>query len=242
MVLSKGQINKGSFKKGLIPWNKNLKGVMPKPWNKGIPRSDEEKRKISKSHIGKHLSEETKKKMGKAHTGMKHSEEIRNKIRESKLGEKNPMFGKQSWNKGMNKEEFKSHYKNGFGGAVNLEHKGEKNPNWFGGISFEPYDKSFNNRFKELIKIRDGFMCLKCGMKDEDHIRLFGIKEPIHHINYNKKFSIPENCCVLCVRCNTEVNTNRLHWTKFFQSLLSERYSYSYTELNEIILNVGSIK
>ena len=35
MGLHKGQINNTSFKKGIIPWNKNKKGVMPIPWNKG---------------------------------------------------------------------------------------------------------------------------------------------------------------------------------------------------------------
>lgn len=38
--------NKGSFKKGQIPFNKGKKGVMPTPWNKGVPISEETRQKI----------------------------------------------------------------------------------------------------------------------------------------------------------------------------------------------------
>lgn len=114
----------------------------------------------------------------------------------------------------------------------------EKNPRWLGGISFEPYTLDFNKRFKEEIRIRDGFLCIKCGMKEEDQLVIFKRKLSIHHVNYIKKETFPENCCTVCVRCNAEVNTNRPHWTKFFQSLLSERYGYQYTEDGKIILNL----
>ena len=36
-----------------------------------------------------------------------------------------------------------------------------------------------------------------------------------------------------------EVNANRLHWTKFFQSLLSEKYGYKYGNNQEVILNIN---
>lgn len=109
---------------------------------------------------------------------------------------------------------------------------------WERFIHFEPYTKEFNKAFKLAIKQRDGFMCLKCGMREEDHLKLFNQKEHIHHINYDKKLTIPENCCILCIRCNAEVNSNSSHWTKFFQSILTERYSYQYVN-EEIILNLN---
>ena len=122
---------------------------------------------------------------------------------------------------------------------------GENNPAWLGGISFEPYTPEFNKVFKLAIKQRDGFMCLKCGMREEDHFKIFNKKQAIHHINYIKENTFEENCCVLCNRCNIEVNSNRKSWIKFFQSLLSEKYGYQYTKDGKIILNftqLNSIK
>lgn len=121
-------------------------------------------------------------------------------------------------------------------------HIGEKNHNWTGGNSYKRYPREFNKRFKLTIKQRDGFVCLKCGMREEDHIKLFGKKIHIHHINYDKMITLKENCCILCTRCNMEVNSNKKSWIKFFQSLLSERYGYPYSETGEIILNLQEVQ
>ena len=63
--------------------------------------SEESKRKMSESHIGKHHSEESKKKISEALSGEKAYwygkhllEEHKNKISEALSGEKNPNFGK----------------------------------------------------------------------------------------------------------------------------------------------------
>jgi len=114
---------------------------------------------------------------------------------------------------------------------------GEKHPNYQGGIAFEPYDSNFHYKFKTLIKQRDGFLCQKCGMREEDSKTLFTKGLAVHHIDYNKKLTIKENCCSLCLRCNSEVNSNRKSWTLFFQSILSEKYGYKYEE-GKIILNI----
>lgn len=47
--------------KGHTPWNKGKKGQIA--WNKGVPHTEETKRKIAESKKGKPLSEEQKKKM-----------------------------------------------------------------------------------------------------------------------------------------------------------------------------------
>lgn len=112
-------------------------------------------------------------------------------------------------------------------------------PAWLGGKSFEPYTLEFNKAFKEAIRKRDGFLCLKCGMHEEDNKVLFGKILTTHHIDYNKLNSIPQNCCVLCNRCHIEVNTNRNSWTKFFQSMLTERYGYKYTEDGKVIIKLN---
>lgn len=109
----------------------------------------------------------------------------------------------------------------------------EKNGRWLGGKSFEPYNKDFNNKFKRAIRNRDNHMCLKCRIHQEKLNRAL----TVHHIDYDKNLTIPQNCCSLCVKCNSEVNANRIHWTKFFQSLLSEKYGYKYQD-NKIILEL----
>ena len=108
----------------------------------------------------------------------------------------------------------------------------EKHPNWQGGLSFEPYTPKFNNIFRELIRQRDNYICMICGVHKEKLYRALDV----HHIDYNKKISIPQNCISLCNSCHLKTNWNREHWIKFFQSILAEKYNYKYSETGEIIL------
>lgn len=94
-------------------------------------------------------------------------------------------------------------------------------------ISFihnEEYDNNFINSFKSKIKDRDNYACLICQANNK--------LLQIHHIDYNKKLSTPENCCALCISCHTKTNFNRKSWTTFFKSLLSEKYKYKYPLIN----------
>lgn len=115
---------------------------------------------------------------------------------------------------------------------------GERSSNWQGGISNEPYDQRFNKQFKKFIKERDG-CCMLCNVGFED-LRLLKRQTDVHHVNSNKKLSIPQNCVTLCKRCHGITKKNRQHWIKFFQSLLSERYGYKYAETGEIILSTNN--
>lgn len=116
---------------------------------------------------------------------------------------------------------------------------GPNSANWKGGKSFEPYPINFNKKFKKLIRDRDKYSCMKCYIFEEDHKIISGDVLSVHHIDYIKQNTLKENCCTLCRRCNAEVNYNRNHWTKFFQSLLSEKYSYNYNQNGEIIINIS---
>ena len=116
------------------------------------------------------------------------------------------------------------------------KHIGENHPNWLGGKSFEPYDIEFNKKFKKAIRERDG-CCMLCNIGFED-LHLLKRKIHIHHVNYDKLISLPQNCISLCNKCHGITNKNREHWTKFFQSLLTERYNYQYNENQEIVLEV----
>ncbi len=72
---ARGRLLKGNplvFKKGNVPWNR------------GIPRSDETKRKISEANQGRRLSEEHKRKVGDGNRGKVLSDETKARISESR--------------------------------------------------------------------------------------------------------------------------------------------------------------
>lgn len=113
--------------------------------------------------------------------------------------------------------------------------RGEKSPNWHGGVSFKPYDDRFNKEFKRNIRKRDNYICMLCGI----HVEKLKGTLNIHHINYDKLLSVPENCISLCKGCHGLTQKNREYWIKFFQSLLNEKYGYQYNENKEVILNLN---
>jgi len=156
------------------------------------------------------------------------------KHRQSSIAKmKKSLRGRKSWNKGR-VNVYSEETRKKMSIAKIGKYNGEKHPSWLGGKSFEPYNKEFNNKFKRAIRKRDNYVCLKCGKHQEKERGSLSV----HHINYDKKLTIPENCCALCRSCNSEVNWKRKHYTKFFQSLLSEKYGYQYSEEGEIILEI----
>jgi len=93
---------------------------------------------------------------------------------------------------------------------------GESHPFWLGGVSFEPYSPIFNERLKEKVRRRDGYVCQKCGMTQKESVEKFQKKLFIHHIDYNKQNCDLSNLASLCPRCSSNVNFNREHWTRYF--------------------------
>lgn len=110
---------------------------------------------------------------------------------------------------------------------------GELWNNWQGGKSFEPYGLDFNDRFKEGVRERDNRCCIICNKMEEELNELLHV----HHVDYIKINNFPQNCVSLCRKCHAQTNSNRHHWTLFFQSLLKERYNYEYTPDQRIILD-----
>ena len=91
-------------------YNANICGKFYRPPESRTPHTEETKRKISESLLGKKASEASKKKMSEAHKGKKfteerkrnmskarlgakHTEETKRKISEAQLGEKNHRYG-----------------------------------------------------------------------------------------------------------------------------------------------------
>ena len=244
------------FKKGNTPWNKELtketdervrksskkqseirtkllKEGKIQVWNKGLTINDE-RVKNNLNSLGKFKGEERKDKTYKELYGDEKSNEIKKKMGKTqskiKLGKNNPMYGVRG----------EEHPRFGTTPSFNTRKKqsaiyqGILIDEWKKFISKEPYDQNWTPKFRRFIRKRDNQICLKCGI----HREKLNESLSVHHINYNKKLTIPQNCCSICRKCNAEVNYNRPHWTKFFQSLLSERYGYQYSENKEIVLDL----
>lgn len=204
--------------------------------NKGKKLTKETRMKISMSNKGRIISEETRRKLSKSHKGKIRSEETKKRLSESHKGNKGYWKGKHR------SEETKR--------KISLKHKGKKLSKetiekmsgenshcWMGGKSFEPYDKTFNKEFKRLIRKRDNQICMLCNIHREKLNRALHV----HHVNYNKLLSIPQNCISLCTSCHSKTRVNRKYWILFFKNLLSDRYEYKYDEEN-IIINIGDIE
>lgn len=101
---------------------------------------------------------------------------------------------------------------------------GENNPNWKGGVSLEQYGLDFNSHLKLQIRQRDDFTCQLCGAKEN------GRALDCHHIDYDKQNNSEINLISLCQEngCHQKTNGRRSYWTKYFQSLLTEKYGYLY--------------
>ena len=97
--------------------------------------------------------------------------------------------------------------------CASFAHRGPGNPMWNGGSSFEPYPPTFNEQFRQAIRERDHHICAIC--------RLFG--KMVHHINYVKDDTTPENCVTLCNSCHSVTNGNREYWEQELSGLLRVR-------------------
>lgn len=96
---------------------------------------------------------------------------------------------------------------------LSFAHIGPKHWNWQGGKSFEPYPASFNGDFKRRIMERDSHTCAVCRLS----------AEVVHHINYVKDDTVPENCIALCRHCHGKTNKDREYWQMILSSLLEAR-------------------
>lgn len=104
-----------------------------------------------------------------------------------------------------------------------IMNRGERNPMWKDGISFEPYSIKWTKSLRESIRERDYYTCKLCGKKQTNRVHC------VHHIDYNKENCHPKNLITLCIGCNSKVNANREYWTNYFnlnyENLLREMSS-----------------
>jgi len=254
------------FKKGLVPWNKGLTKHNDSRIKKiselqtGRKVSDETIQKLKESHkdqnkgktyddiYGDKADYMRKIRQGTNHPfyGKKHTEQTKKLISASRTGQ---CVGKEHHLYGTHpsKETVKKQRESHLGKRLSKEQRnkisksligkmaGEKCHFWKGGISFDPYTLDFTNVFRESIRERDNRCCVLCNQLEEDDAR----KLSVHHVDYDKTNSFPQNCVSLCRVCHSLTNGKRAHWKTFFQGLLKERYGYEYTQDQKIILDFG---
>ena len=194
----------------------------PRPPRKGNnPLSAETKAKISASlkgrpspTLGMKHTDETKEKLkkvrrgpGNAFYGRKHSEEAKRRMSEKKKGTKtgstNPRYGKKRTDEEKRKISLK---------RVELGiAKGDKNPNWRGGVSrgrsAEMQTAAYKNWRKSVFE-RDVYTCQFCGQKGgdlhADHIKPWAF---FPELRYDVK-----NGRTLCVSCHKTTYKEALKW------------------------------
>lgn len=113
--------------------------------------------------------------------------------------------------------------------------KGQKNPQWRGGISFGKYCPKFNFEFKERVRAFFGYTCQVCG-----HVWIEGeTRLAVHHVNYEKMV-----CCsnikplfvpVCAHGCHSKTNFNRDYWEEIFTNkIMLEHNGECYVEKDSI--------
>lgn len=174
------------------------------PWNKGKKMSDEyrEIARLAKQNV----SQETRDRMSKAHMGLKthitpHSEETKRKI---SLKKKGCIMPRSAFSPESMRKRVATRRKNG-------SYDSERCGMWRGGISFEPYTTDWTETLRISIRERDGYTCKLCGKRQGDKVHC------VHHIDYNKKNSDPDNLITLCINCHPKTNIDRKRWEEYFK-------------------------
>lgn len=166
------------------------------PWNKGKRRiySDLYRKRISEGHMG---IKPWQKQLGDNHPDVLIYKE---KMRQLAFKFKGRTFSNVTKQK------------------MSVARKAEKNPNWQGGLSYEPYGKDFGNRLKEQIRNRDCYRCQQCFRHQNELTE----KLVVHHIDFNKKNNCADNLISLCRSCHSQMSFNREQWIKYFQNRMFE--------------------
>jgi hypothetical protein len=193
---------------------RNLGGTS---WNKGLTASDEAKANMSKAALGKKITAETRAKISRAALGRKHTNETRARIALAHLGMKPTTETRVKLSKVAHERKFSIATRI----KMSMVCQGDKSHFWRGGISFLPYSPEFNNSLKESIKLRDGYCCQLCAIRQTPGWSNRGSIPflHIHHIDYNKKNNDRDNLISLCCRCHGQTTSgNRDYWREHFRT------------------------
>lgn len=86
-------------------------------------------------------------------------------------------------------------------GKRNAQLTGEKNYNWKGGTSFEPYSPEWTKEIRAKIRERDNFRCSICGKTEIEN----GRRLSVHHIDFNKLNCALDNLMTVCNSCHAQI-------------------------------------
>jgi hypothetical protein len=139
--------------------------------------------------------------------------------------------GSKPWNIGIprTKEEKLKMGKNRKGLTAGVKH-----PNWRGGISTNPYSVDWTQTFKRSIRERDNYTCQLCGKLQGD------LAFCVHHIDYDKLNSNPNNLITLCHKCHVKTNFNREYWENLLNgtALTADQINYLWVQRKAIDLHL----
>lgn len=99
--------------------------------------------------------------------------------------------------------------------------RGEKHPQWKGGISCEPYcDIWLDKEYKDSIRKRDNYKC-----QNPDCWNTIKTKHSlsIHHIDYIKTNCHPNNLITICLSCNSRANANREWHMAYYNAIMQKK-------------------
>lgn len=173
--------------------------------------------------FGKHPSKTTRFKMSKAGQGRVFTEEHKENMKKAcknriitiktRMKISNTLKGRS-----LADVNHKSNCSCSFCKAHRKELTKEFNPNWQGGISFEPYSLEWTKELKEQIRKRDNYTCQnpECNKTQEQN----GAALDVHHMDYVKDNLIESNLISLCINCHRKSNWNRNYWFAYYTYIM----------------------
>ncbi len=177
--------------------------------NSGKRYTEKHRKNISDGNKGKKLSKEHKENLSKSHKGYITPEKTKEKLRQIAL-ERKKRLGYVNSPESIEKMKCIAKKRGNNGNGYKKGHKGlkgENNPAWNNGSSFEPYSSDWTEALKKSIRERDNYICQLSGK--------YG--NCVHHIDYDKKNCNSNNLITLSVSYNSIVNSKRENWTNYFK-------------------------
>lgn len=148
-----------------LEWIKKISGENNHNWGKRP--ADKTRKLISDALIGRprpDLCGEKHPMFGKRHP------------KESNIKRSNAMIGKHD---GVNNPFYGHRHTDKWCGKHSTDMIGDKNPQWNGGSSFEPYPTTFNKTFKQPIREYYGNICINCGKTREENGQELTCHDPV---------------------------------------------------------------